>query len=105
MATNVNANHPPHPPWKMKRRKKKDKEEAWPDSPDTASNHKSIVGGINFTSGAVPKHDEMGFTPYFDKNCWELRGPIPLTILNKKWKNAAIIHHTEKQSQLEDLSS
>ncbi|PLW56202.1 hypothetical protein PCANC_02005 [Puccinia coronata f. sp. avenae] len=30
---------------------------------------------------------------------------IPLTIFNKKWKNAAIIHHAEKRSQLDNLRS
>jgi hypothetical protein len=56
---------------------------AWPESPDKeddqqeASDHESTVGGINFTSGAVPKHDDMGFTPYFNKNCRKLRGPYP----------------------------
>jgi hypothetical protein len=64
-----------------------------------------VVAGITFTSGMVPKHDNMVFTPYFDKNCQELKGPIPLTIFNKKWKNAAIIHHVEKRSRLDNLST
>ncbi|PLW18777.1 hypothetical protein PCANC_10927 [Puccinia coronata f. sp. avenae] len=63
---------------------------------EDALDHNSEVGGIKFTTGAVPKHDDMGFTPYFNKNCRKLRGPIPLTIFNKKWKNTAIIHHAEK---------
>jgi hypothetical protein len=85
-------------------------EHAWPDSPDKASNHNEpsdhelLVGGINFTTGAVPKHNNMGFTPYFNKNCQELRVPIPLTIFNKKWKNVAIIHHAKKRSRLDNLS-
>ena len=88
-----------------------EEEEAWPEDlasesePGNTSDQESVVAGITFTSGAIPKHDDMGSTPYFDKNCWELRGPIPLKIFNKKWKNAAIIHHTEKQSCLEDLST
>ncbi|PLW52299.1 hypothetical protein PCASD_00073 [Puccinia coronata f. sp. avenae] len=78
---------------KNKKRKRKpsipptsDKEPAWPDSPASESNprealeHESFVGGINFTTGVVPKHDNMGFTPYFNKNCRELRGPIPLQL-------------------------
>jgi hypothetical protein len=53
----------------------------------------------------MPKHDNMGFTPYSNKNIWELKGPIPLTIFNRTWKNAAITHHAEKRSRLDDVST
>lgn len=39
-------------------------------------------GGITFIPGAITSHMDIGFTPYFDKNLRELKGPIPLTIVN-----------------------
>jgi hypothetical protein len=81
-------------------------ETAIPESPaaklDEASDNKSVVGDLKFTLGALPKHNEMGFTPYFDKNLRELKGPIPLTIFNKMWKNAVILYHSKKRAKLED---
>jgi hypothetical protein len=66
------------------------------------SEDKLVVGELKFISGAVPKHDEMGFTPFFNKNIRELKGPLPLTIFNKALKNAAILYHSEKRAKLED---
>ncbi|KAA1134483.1 hypothetical protein PGTUg99_003073 [Puccinia graminis f. sp. tritici] len=54
---------------------------------------------IIFVRGSLPKHFDVGFTPYFDKNIKELRGPIPLTIFDKKWQEDAIQYHTNKRSQ------
>ncbi|EFP89851.2 uncharacterized protein PGTG_15807 [Puccinia graminis f. sp. tritici CRL 75-36-700-3] len=45
------------------------------------------------------KHFDVGFTPYFDKNIKELRGPIPLTIFDKRWQEDAIQFHTNKRSK------
>ncbi|WAQ88126.1 hypothetical protein PtA15_9A251 [Puccinia triticina] len=72
---------------------------------DNQSDGESVVGNIQFSVEAVPRHDAMGFTPYFDKNIRELKGPIPLTIFNKAWKNRAILYYAEKRSKFEDLSS
>ncbi|OAV97307.1 hypothetical protein PTTG_26121 [Puccinia triticina 1-1 BBBD Race 1] len=69
------------------------------------SDGESVVGDIQFNTKAVPRHDEMGFTPYFDKNIRELKGPIPLTIFNEAWKNRAILYYAEKRSKFEDSSS
>ncbi|KAA1100155.1 hypothetical protein PGT21_030485 [Puccinia graminis f. sp. tritici] len=54
---------------------------------------------IIFVRGSLPKHFDVGFTPYFDKNIKELRGPIPLTIFDKKWQEDAIQYHTNKRSK------
>ncbi|KAA1071273.1 hypothetical protein PGT21_001932 [Puccinia graminis f. sp. tritici] len=54
---------------------------------------------IIFVRGSLPKHFDVGFTPYFDKNIRELRGPIPLTIFDKKWQEDAIQFHTTKRSK------
>ncbi|PLW16703.1 hypothetical protein PCASD_18474 [Puccinia coronata f. sp. avenae] len=83
--------------------KEEDKDKGEGDS-GKSSDKETTVSGINFISGLIPTHDDMGFTPYFDKNCRELKGPIPLTIFNKTWRNAAIMHHTEKRSKLDNLS-
>jgi hypothetical protein len=66
------------------------------------SNDKLVVGDLKFMSGALPRHNKMGFTPYFDKNIHKQRGPIPLIIFNKSWKNTAILYHLEKQAKLKD---
>jgi hypothetical protein len=75
-----------------------------PESNDS-SDGESMAGEVQFATGAVPKHDEMGFTPYFHKNIKEMKGPIPLTIFNKAWKNRAILYHAEKKSKYDDSSS
>ncbi|PLW11978.1 hypothetical protein PCANC_23779 [Puccinia coronata f. sp. avenae] len=71
----------------------------------TLLEHLHKVGNLKFKSSAIPKHDEMGFTPYFDKNIIELKGPIPLTIFNKVWKNAAILYHAEKRAREDNILS
>ncbi|PLW15427.1 hypothetical protein PCANC_03027 [Puccinia coronata f. sp. avenae] len=63
------------------------------NTPKEESDDESVVGDLNFKSRALPKHDKMGFTPYFNKNIRELKGPILLTIFNKQWKNTAILYH------------
>jgi hypothetical protein len=54
---------------------------------------------IIFVRGSLPKHFDVGFTPYFNKNIRELRGPIPPTIFEKKWQKDAIQFHTTKRSK------
>jgi hypothetical protein len=34
----------------------------------------------------------------------ELKGPLPLTIFNKKWQDAAVLFHADKRSKSEDSS-
>lgn len=47
---------------------------------------------------------DIGFTPYFDKNLKELKGPIPLTIFNRQWQDLANRYHVEKRVKIESLS-
>lgn len=61
-------------------------------------------GGISFIPGAVTSHMDIGFTPYFDKNLRELKGPIPLTIFNRQWQDLANSYHVEKRVKMENLT-
>lgn len=61
-------------------------------------------GGITFIPGAITSHMDIGFTPYFDRNLRELKGPIPLTIFNRQWQELANGYHVEKRVKLENLS-
>ena len=72
---------------------------------DRNSQDKLVVGELTFTMGTVPKHNEMGFTPYFDKNLRKLKGPLPLTIFNRAWKNNAILYHLEKRAKADNSST
>jgi hypothetical protein len=49
-----------------------EEEQLPPNSPTAKAEEESddelVVGELKFTAGALPKHDKMGFTPYFDKN-------------------------------------
>ncbi|KAI9600370.1 hypothetical protein H4Q26_000151 [Puccinia striiformis f. sp. tritici PST-130] len=54
---------------------------------------------------ALLRHDEKGFTLYFDHNFRTLGGTIPLTIFNKAWKDPAIItKRTNAPSQMIPLN-
>lgn len=61
-------------------------------------------GGITFIPGAVTSHMDIGFTPYFNKNLRELKGPIPLTIFNRQWQDLANSYHVEKRVKVENLT-
>lgn len=61
-------------------------------------------GGLSFIPGAVTSHMDIGFTPYFDKNLRELKGPIPLTIFNRQWQELANSYHVEKRVKVENLT-
>lgn len=61
-------------------------------------------GGLSFIPGAVTSHMDIGFTPYFDKNLRELKGPIPLTIFNRQWQDLANSYHVEKRVKVENLT-
>ncbi|KAI7953001.1 hypothetical protein MJO29_008632 [Puccinia striiformis f. sp. tritici] len=71
---------------------------------EVSSDEASEPGDLQFADEAMPRHDEMGFTPYFDKNIRNLKGPIPLTIFNKAWKDRAIIYHMEKRPKSDETS-
>lgn len=47
---------------------------------------------------------DIGFTPFFDKNLRELKGPIPLTIFNRHWQELANSYHVEKRVKVENLT-
>lgn len=61
-------------------------------------------GGISFITGAVTSHMDIGFTPYFDRNLQELKGPIPLTIFNKNWQDLGNSYHVEKIVKTDNLN-
>lgn len=61
-------------------------------------------GGLSFIPGAITSHMDIGFTPYFDKNLRELKGPIPLTIFNKHWQELANSYHVEKRVKIDNIN-
>ncbi|KAA1071316.1 hypothetical protein PGT21_003253 [Puccinia graminis f. sp. tritici] len=65
----------------------------------------TVAGGTNFNWGDANSHDDVGFTPYFDKNILELKGPLPLTIFNKSWQDAALAYHAEKKHKTDNNST
>ncbi|POV94448.1 hypothetical protein PSTT_16852 [Puccinia striiformis] len=73
--------------------------------PNLGNHGNSVEGDVDLKDGALPRHDEMGFTPYFDTNIRHLKGPLPLTIFNKAWKNRAILYHSEKRPKFDESSS
>jgi hypothetical protein len=72
--------------------------------PPSARNE-TTVGSTVFVWGNNNSHDDVGFTPYFEKNIQELKGPIPLTIFNKAWQDEAIAYHAEKRTKSDDNST
>ncbi|KAA1092383.1 hypothetical protein PGTUg99_024726 [Puccinia graminis f. sp. tritici] len=46
-----------------------------------------------YAIGAVTNHQDIGFTPYFDKNIKKLKAPLPLTIFDRDWQKKAIAAH------------
>ncbi|KAH9442335.1 hypothetical protein MJO29_015005 [Puccinia striiformis f. sp. tritici] len=62
-------------------------------------------GSIEFAVNGINLHKDVGFPPFFDKNIRELKGPIPLTIFNKKWQDCAIAHHADKRQRSDNDSS
>ncbi|EGG04688.1 uncharacterized protein MELLADRAFT_108265 [Melampsora larici-populina 98AG31] len=61
-------------------------------------------GGLSFIPGAITTHTDIGFTPYFDRNLRELKGPIPLTIFNKQWQELANSYHVEKRVKTDNIN-
>ncbi|KAA1127419.1 hypothetical protein PGTUg99_036480 [Puccinia graminis f. sp. tritici] len=70
----------------------------------TNRNTKIQENGMAFHKAGVNSFLEMGLPSFFDKNMKELKGPLPITIFNKTWQDAAIIYHAEKRPRLEDSS-
>ncbi|OAV98774.1 hypothetical protein PTTG_25499 [Puccinia triticina 1-1 BBBD Race 1] len=54
---------------------------------------------IVFIKGSLSKHFDVGFTPYFNRNIREFRGPIPLTIFDKNWQRDAIQFYTNRRTR------
>ncbi|EGG03079.1 uncharacterized protein MELLADRAFT_65811 [Melampsora larici-populina 98AG31] len=61
-------------------------------------------GGLIFIPGAITSHTNIGFTPYFDRNLRELKGPIPLMIFNKQWQDLANGYHVEKRVKTDNIN-
>ncbi|KAA1094421.1 hypothetical protein PGT21_020755 [Puccinia graminis f. sp. tritici] len=57
---------------------------------------------VKFIKGSVPNHCDIGFTPFFDKNIRELKGPLPLTIFDKEWQEDAVNFHSGKKSKSDE---
>ncbi|EHS64353.1 uncharacterized protein PGTG_22177 [Puccinia graminis f. sp. tritici CRL 75-36-700-3] len=65
-------------------------------------NARSVDKTVNFIRGSVPNHSDIGFTPFFDKNIREFRGPLPLTIFDKEWQEDAVTFHSGKRSKTDE---
>lgn len=70
------------------------------------ANNQSIFveGGLSFIAGAMTSHMDIGFTPFFDQNLKELRGPLLLTISNKNWQELANSYLVEKRVKTNNLN-
>ena len=66
-------------------------------SNDSPADSKSKT--LEYINGSVPSHFDIGFTPFFDKNIKELKGPLPLTIFNKDWQEDAMNFHSSKKAK------
>lgn len=75
-------------------------------SPHPAASLDVVIteGGLSFIPGAITSHTDVGFTPYFDRNLKELKGPLPLTIFNKNWQDLANSYHVEKRVKTDNLN-
>jgi hypothetical protein len=76
-----------------------------PQTDSETGKKNTVAGGTNFNWGDANSHDDVGFTPFFDKNILELKGPLPLTIFNKTWQDAALAYHAEKRPKTDDNST
>lgn len=75
-----------------------------PASQVTKPSNVVTEGGLTFIPGAITSHTDVGFTPYFDKNLKELKGPLPLTIFNKQWQDLANSYHVEKRVKTDNIN-
>ncbi|KAH9457241.1 hypothetical protein Pst134EA_021124 [Puccinia striiformis f. sp. tritici] len=63
-----------------------------------------LLGESSFNDAARPSSIDIGFTPFYEKNLGELRGPLPLTIFNKVWQDRVMAYASSKQARKEDKS-
>jgi hypothetical protein len=71
----------------------------------SATDGTSVSKGIKFIWGKSNSHDDGGFTPYFHKNISELKGPIPLTIFNRRWQEEALSYHSKNRPRTDETSA
>ncbi|OAV90916.1 hypothetical protein PTTG_09991, partial [Puccinia triticina 1-1 BBBD Race 1] len=71
--------------------------------PRTRDFDKMTVGSYHlgapviFNDAAIPTSDDLGFTPFFERNLLAFRAPLPLTIFNEVWQDRALAHQAEKR--------
>jgi hypothetical protein len=58
----------------------------------------------NTTTVEKPLGSKKLFAPFFDRKMRTLRSPLPLTIFNPKWQQAALAYEDEKRAEDEDSS-
>ena len=76
-----------------------------PSQPPSDRQEDTSVGGVNFHWGHTNSHEDVGFTPYIEQNLLELKAPLPLTIFNKAWQDAALQYHAEKRPKNDNNST
>ncbi|OAV85500.1 hypothetical protein PTTG_30478 [Puccinia triticina 1-1 BBBD Race 1] len=72
------------------------------DHDEMMSNAQQTDGGVIFDDSAVPTNDDLGFTPFFERNLVAFRAPLPLTIFNQEWQDKAILYCADKRSKSEE---
>ena len=82
-----------------------------PPSPSRIRNHDEMLSdsqhpdnSVLFDDSAIPTNDDLGFTPFFEKNLVAFRAPLPLTIFNQEWQDKAIIYCADKKSKTDKSS-
>ncbi|KAA1094522.1 hypothetical protein PGT21_023897 [Puccinia graminis f. sp. tritici] len=76
-----------------------------PQKRPTAAGGTTDSRGFKFKWGVSNSHDDGGFTPYFHKNILELKGPIPLTIFNRKWQEEALSFHSRNRPKTDETAA
>ncbi|EFP87170.2 uncharacterized protein PGTG_13389 [Puccinia graminis f. sp. tritici CRL 75-36-700-3] len=76
-----------------------------PQKRPSASGGPTESNGIKFLWERSNSHDDGGFTPYFHKNISELKGPIPLTIFNRKWQEEALSYHSRNRAKTDKTAA
>jgi hypothetical protein len=112
---------------------KKPKVMVTPKSPGHTIEEQIQENGMSFMKAGINSFLEMGLPSFFDKNMKELKGkpkkkkkyydrksiegnltllyqmihpgPLPITIFNKAWQDAAVLYHSEKRPRAEELST
>jgi hypothetical protein len=76
-----------------------------PQKRPSAAGGPTESNGIKFLWERSNSHDDGGFTPYFHKNISELKGPIPLTIFNRKWQEEALSYHSRNRAKTDETAA